>query len=256
MARKRLLKSIESDFELVYVAQLCLSWEALHHQYIKVKNLDTSGVRNRRFHDNVAGEFQRFQVLLERFLEDERYEGKRVWNFVRGRFALKSLLQVPKLSGFVAEENDEEVERNVKQVLRAIEKCTEAFWVLVQTDRNQKLWWKLTTSLWSFSPVEDPRDVDLLSHLTRNLQKKEIWFKDFQGKKKCRFRKGIRPVVEESEKMEMLFTMIDMKLVSRVLQMSAVSSSQLKWCQEKLDSIHFNKGKLFRTGSCRLFPDS
>lgn len=100
--RKKLLRSLESDFELVYVAQSCLSWEVLHYQYIKVEALSNSSSQNLSFSDNVVGEFQKFQVLLERFMEEERCEGTRVWNYVRGRFSLKSLLQVPKVSGMAS----------------------------------------------------------------------------------------------------------------------------------------------------------
>lgn len=100
VTKKRLLRSIESDFELVYVAQSCLSWEALYDQYRKVKSLASSGSRNAAFQGDVAQEFQKFHVLLGRFVEDERTtEGKRVWNYARARSALKSLLQVPEASG-------------------------------------------------------------------------------------------------------------------------------------------------------------
>ncbi|XP_038698989.1 uncharacterized protein LOC119996430 isoform X2 [Tripterygium wilfordii] len=170
MTGKRLLKSLESDFELVYVAQSCLSWEALHHQYRKVEAL---AGQNGVFYSNVAGEFQKFQVLLERFMEDQRSDGKRVWSYVRGRFSFKSLLQVPELPGFVEEEKEDEKRGacRVKDVLNAIEKCIQAFWVFVKTD-NKKSWWKLRTSLWTCPIVEDPRDLALLAEITRILQKR------------------------------------------------------------------------------------
>ncbi|KAI9154628.1 hypothetical protein LWI28_029126 [Acer negundo] len=256
--RKRLLRSIESDFEMVYVGQSCLSWEALHYQYTKVMQSFCSGI-NGVFYGNVVGEFQKFQVLLERFLEDERCEGKRIWNYVRGRFALKSLLQVPQISGFLEEEREDKKGEavSVKQVLEAIERCVEAFGVFVRIDSNKKPWWKLKSSLWAYPPVEDPRDLHLLHYLTRTLQTKEIWLKDLQGKKRCWFNRVVKPL-EESHKKEMLFTMIDMKLVSRVLQMSTISSSQLKWCQQKLENIDFQDGKVFRicTTAPLIFPPS
>lgn len=79
--------------------------------------------------------------------------------------------------------------------------------------------------------------------------------KDLQGKQRCWLKKVLNPV-EESQRKEILFTMIDMKLVSRVLQMYTISSSQLKWCQEKLDNIEFKEGKVFRVCSSTgpLFP--
>ncbi|XVF16632.1 hypothetical protein REPUB_Repub10bG0049200 [Reevesia pubescens] len=171
MDKKKLLRSLQSDFELVYVAQSCLTWEALHHQYRKFKFLVFS---NSLFSDNVARDFQNFQVLLERFLEEERYcyQGKRAWNYAQARFATKSLLQVPKVSG-VLEEEKEGIEGetvHAKDVLKAIEKCIQAFGNLVTTDRK-KPWLKSKSSLWSYPPVEDPRDLELLADLTRRLQK-------------------------------------------------------------------------------------
>ncbi|KAF8012967.1 hypothetical protein BT93_I0971 [Corymbia citriodora subsp. variegata] len=102
LSKQRLLRSLQGDFELVYVAQACLSWEALNYQYQKVQDLahsPTSSLQSASlFHHHLVGEFQKFQVLLERFLEDERCEGKRYWKYVQARFSLKSLLQVPELT--------------------------------------------------------------------------------------------------------------------------------------------------------------
>ncbi|XP_019092633.1 PREDICTED: uncharacterized protein LOC104782350 [Camelina sativa] len=98
-AEKRLKQSIEKDLELVYVAQSCLSWEALQHQYITVRDSTKPADSRGGLHDVISREFQNFQVLLERFLEDERCQGKRVLSFVQRRFELMSFFQVPRLSG-------------------------------------------------------------------------------------------------------------------------------------------------------------
>ncbi|KAJ6371332.1 hypothetical protein OIU77_001772 [Salix suchowensis] len=247
---RRLWKSLESDFELVYVAQSCLSWEALHHQYRKVEALASSSSQNGVFYDDVAGEFQKFQVLLERFVEDEMCEsGKRNWNYVRARFSLRSLLQVPVVSGFHEQEN-EEIKReaiHVKEVMEAIERSILAYWEFIKTD-GRKTWWKsiMRSSLWTWPTVENPRDLWLQADLTRKLQRKELWLKESPGKLRRWLRRAVEPTLEESQKKEMLFTMIDLKLVSRVLQMSVLSTSQLKWCQEKLDDIAFTEGKIAR----------
>ncbi|WCJ25672.1 hypothetical protein M5689_007541 [Euphorbia peplus] len=260
--RKMIVKSIEGDMELVYVAQSCLSWEALHHQYLKVGALAQSTGGNGVFYNNLAGDFQKFQVLLERFVEDERCLGKRVHNFVTKRFYLGTFLQVPNVSGFFEEERDEmkiNEGTSVKEVVKAIERCIEAFWVFVNTDENKKknCWWKLKDCFWRSSPppLEDPRDLYLFAHLTTLFRKKEVWLKDAQGKQKCWIRK-VEYSVEESQRKEMLFTKIDMKLVSRVLQLPLVSSSQLKWCHHKLESIQFHQGKIVRPSSTYspLFP--
>ncbi|KAK8274824.1 hypothetical protein V6Z12_D10G096700 [Gossypium hirsutum] len=253
--KKKLLRSLQSDFELVYVGQSCLTWEALHHQYRKVKFLSLT---NCLFADNLAKDFQNFQVLLESFLEEERYvyKGKRAWNYVQARLASKTLLQVPKLTGYLEEEKDGNKGETVdaKAMLKAIEKCINAFGKFITTDRT-KSWWKFKTSLWTHPPTENPRDLHLLADLTTTLAKKELWLKDLQGKRKCWFNKVVKPM-EESQKETMVFAMIEMQLISRVLQMSIVSTSQLNWCQQKLNNIQFKRGRLFRTATGPLFPSS
>lgn len=59
---------------------------------------------------------------------------------------------------------------DIKQVLKAIERCIQAFWTFVKTD-STKPWWKLRTSLWTCQPVENPRDLKLFADLTRKLHK-------------------------------------------------------------------------------------
>nr|GMD46367.1 uncharacterized protein LOC109153696 isoform X3 [Ipomoea batatas] len=97
IAARRLGKTLEKDFELVYVAQSCLSWEALHHQFTKVK---VEAPHMLLFHNSVAERFQKFQIVLERFLEDERCGGTtRHSNYVHSKYSLQTLLLVPQLSG-------------------------------------------------------------------------------------------------------------------------------------------------------------
>ncbi|KAL8266313.1 hypothetical protein R6Q59_003657 [Mikania micrantha] len=105
---KRIIKSLENDFEMVYVAQSCLSWEALHYQYRKLESIiisyaDTictsSPYGGALCSSSLVNKFQRFQILVERFMEDERSEkGQRYWNFIQKRSSLNSLLQVPYIS--------------------------------------------------------------------------------------------------------------------------------------------------------------
>ncbi|XAR51723.1 hypothetical protein NMG60_11006436 [Bertholletia excelsa] len=258
VAQKKLLRSLESDFELVYVAQTCLSWEALHHQYRKVETIACCSTSQRgAFYENVAGRFQKFQILLERFMEDESCEGKRHWNYVHRKLSHMSLLQVPEVSGYSEEGEDESQGEAMRAVelLKGIEKCIKAFWLYVKCDKKRPRW-KFRSFMWTRPPVEDPRDLQYLADLNKTLQTKELWLKDLKGKKKCWLRTIVNPL-EESQKKEILFTMIEMKLVRRVLKMSIISTSQLKWCQDKLSSIEFREGRVFRgfsTGS--LFPSS
>ncbi|XP_018438886.2 uncharacterized protein LOC108811341 isoform X2 [Raphanus sativus] len=266
-AEKRLKQSIEKDLELVYLAQSCLSWEALQHQYIKVGDrLKASDSEGGSYDDDISKEFQKFQVLLERFLEDERCEGKRVLSFVQRRFDLTSFFQVPRLSGYKRKgpHEGEGRERNEKQVLKAIERCITVFYDFVRADiKRPFVWERLKTSLVN-SPlmeVEDPRDIKLFLSL-KNLLQKEQSLKEVQGKKKKKtwFKKKKSHYMEEDEtendenSMLLTFIKIELKLVSRVLQMSLVSSSHLKWCQHKLNNIDFNGGKISRNSSPVLFP--
>lgn len=84
---------------MVYVGQLCLSWEFLQWEYEKALKLWESDQYGLRRFNEVAGEFQQFQVLLQRFIENEPFQGPRVENYARNRCAMRNLLQVPVIRG-------------------------------------------------------------------------------------------------------------------------------------------------------------
>lgn len=95
----KFVRELYNDLEMVYVGQLCLSWEFLQWEYekaLKIWESDQYGLL--RFNE-VAGEFQQFQVLLQRFIENEPFQGPRVENYARNRCAMRSLLQVPVIRG-------------------------------------------------------------------------------------------------------------------------------------------------------------
>ncbi|KAK4766932.1 hypothetical protein SAY86_014683 [Trapa natans] len=253
--KKMLLKSLQIDVELAYVAQICLSWEALHYQYQKVNGLPARVSGSMR----LAKEFQKFHVLLNRFIEEETHGRKRHEYFVRRRSSgsLRGLLQVPELSGFAVDEEEQPAEDKsvleMKKVREAMEECIRAFYEFLETEKGKSSW-KMKSSLWSFSPIEDPRDLQLFHDLTKRHQKMVQALKDSQGKKEYRFT-STNPA-EGSRRKEILFTVIDLKLVSRVLKMENISSSQLQWCQSKIDNITFSQGKVVRGGAYPLFPVS
>ncbi|KAJ6369968.1 hypothetical protein OIU76_028267 [Salix suchowensis] len=89
------VREYHNDLEVVYVGQLCLSWEILHWQYEKTLELWDSDPYGMRQYNEVAGEFQQFQVMLQRFIENEPFEGPRVENYIKNRCVLRNLLQVP-----------------------------------------------------------------------------------------------------------------------------------------------------------------
>ncbi|RZS24366.1 hypothetical protein BHM03_00057426 [Ensete ventricosum] len=258
VAHRKLAKSIESDFELVYVGQACLSWEALCQQHRKVKVI--SDAHRGRFHGEVAEKFQQCQILLERFTETENCEGKRFWNYAQTRFCNAQLLQIPDVSGYV-----EDVGEGMKgetmegsQVLEAIEKAMSSFWLFLTTDDNKRCWGFLKKLKLSDRQVEDPKDLQLFTALSKEAHKKNTKMKVLVKKsRRCTKKKKTTPPHEEIQ-VENLICLVDINLVIRVLKMSVVTSAQLRWCHEKLSSIEFEQG-IVRTPNADgglLFPHS
>lgn len=95
----KFMEELQSELEVVYVGQMCLSWEILHWQYGKALELWESDHRGIRLYNEVAGEYQQFQVLMQRFVEDEPFQGPRVQYYVKSRCVLRNLLQVPVIRG-------------------------------------------------------------------------------------------------------------------------------------------------------------
>ncbi|KAH6755757.1 hypothetical protein C2S53_010019 [Perilla frutescens var. hirtella] len=260
MARKRVLRSLECDLEIICVAQCCLFWEALDHQYHKVEALALSdNAGNLAFHHNISGKFQELQIHLERFVEDQRLECQGSSNNTSKRLSFQGLLQVPDVTGFVfmEEENkmmSQEYSTRPTQMLEAIDNCIKAFWLYIKTYDQNKSFWKYKGIWRTHPPVEDPQDLVLLYQVMKNLHKKGIMLRGVQGKSKCWVRRKVKPMQEENDKRNLVFAMIDMKLVKMMLKMSLVSRSHLKWCQEKLDNLDFMQDKVCRGLITHLFP--
>lgn len=53
---------------------------------------------------------------------------------------------------------------------------------------------------------------------------------------------------------EMLFGLIDIKVLSRVLRMERITKEQLLWCEGKMNKLELLDGKLQRDPSPTLFP--
>lgn len=96
---QKFIGELRRDLELVYVGQVCLSWEILRWQYAKAQELQEYDSQGFRWYNQVAGEFQLFQVLVQRFVENEAFQGPRVQNYVNNRCVLRYLLQVPAIRG-------------------------------------------------------------------------------------------------------------------------------------------------------------
>lgn len=97
----KLVHELQRDLELVYVGQVCLSWEILcwqHKKALELQQYDSQGSHSHRY-NHVAGEFQLFQVLVQRFIENEPFQGPRLQNYVKNRCVIRNLLQVPGIKG-------------------------------------------------------------------------------------------------------------------------------------------------------------
>lgn len=88
------------DIEMAYVAQICLTWEALHCQYTQLLQKISCQPENPICYNHSAQQFQQFQVLLQRFIENEPFEqGLRPEVYGRTRKCFPKLLQVPNVKG-------------------------------------------------------------------------------------------------------------------------------------------------------------
>ncbi|XP_020520262.1 uncharacterized protein LOC18422255 [Amborella trichopoda] len=252
---RRLMRSLQSDFETVYVGQSCLCWDALHHQFRKVQDMSSPDDRESIVYNYSAGRFQQFQVLLERFMENEKFYGERFWSYVQCRFSQKYFLHVPAIAGYLqGVERSTEKTMTPEELVRVIEDSIKTFWAFIKTDSKCSSW-NLQGLFFTHPRVEDPRDLEVLSDLKRRLHAKEIEMKGLQRKNRCWVKRSTP--IQESDRMEMLFCMIDMKLISRVLKMSTITSDQLIWCQKKLNHIEFRGGRAAeRDCTGYLFPSS
>ncbi|XP_051117961.1 uncharacterized protein LOC127242457 [Andrographis paniculata] len=247
--RAKIQGSLQSDLELIYVAQTCLFWEALNHQYRQVE-IRTFSEQTTSFHYIVAEKFQEFQILLERFVEEQKPGDRRSPNFIDQRLLFHATIQVPDVTGFVVDKFDSrttaEEEIGSNKLLQAIKKCVYAFSSYVTTNDRKGV----------VGTVEDPVDLELLYDVTKALRKKGTMMKHLRGKKRCCLKRRVEPLRTEDEKINLLFATIDMKLVDQVLKMSLISGQQLEWCREKLNNLEFGQGRVLRSHMYHLFPRS
>ncbi|XP_042067110.1 uncharacterized protein LOC121810399 [Salvia splendens] len=255
-ARKRVLKSLEFDLEMINVAQSCLFWEALDHQYHKVESLSLSeNCGNILFHHNISGKFQEIEILLIRFVENQRCESQKSLSITRKRLSFQSLLRIPNAAGFVHMEKENKMLGCIRpaQLLEAIDNCTKAFWLYIKTDDEKKPFWKYK-GIWRAPPsVEDPQYLELLYNVLKDFHKKEIMLRGVEGKRKCWMRRKVKEVQAE-EKRNIVVGMIDVRLVQRMLKMPLINRSHLKWCQDKLNNLDFKEDTVFRGPNTQLFP--
>ncbi|OIT40450.1 PREDICTED: uncharacterized protein LOC109236786 isoform X2 [Nicotiana attenuata] len=259
----KFIKELQSDLEVIYVAQMCLSWEFLHWQYGKALSLWDSDPRGVRTYNEVAGEFQQFQVLLQRFIENEPFQGPRVQYYIKSRYDLRNLLQVPviredrmkaKNKARAGEKDDYFITSDM--LVEIMEESIRIFWQFVRADRNCSNMMVKGQNR-KRREFQAPEDLELLMDVKRSLEKKEKKLKHALRGECCilrRFRKHTEDDDSESDHVLYFFSQVDMKLVARVLNMSRLTKDQLVWCHNKLSRISFVHRKIYVDASFLLFP--
>ncbi|KAK8681454.1 hypothetical protein V6N13_053857 [Hibiscus sabdariffa] len=232
------------DLEVAYVAQICLTWEALHCQYTQLSQLVLGQPDNPACYNHSAQLLQQFQVLLQRFIENEPFEdGLRAEIYARARHVLPKLLQIPNIQGSdqkakVEEESDYLV--LAPDIIRIIESIILTFQLFVKIDKKKH------SLFGNQNPMATP-----LQQVKSLLEKKGMKLKELRKKRKG-WKKKSWPLAPDD--VPLLFGLIDVKIISRVLRMAKISKEQLFWCEEKIKKIDLCGGKLQRDPSPILFP--
>ncbi|PIA63601.1 hypothetical protein AQUCO_00201150v1, partial [Aquilegia coerulea] len=239
------------ELETAYVAQICLAWEALNWNYQNFKRFIAShqDEEDPGCPGKVAQQFQQFQVLLQRFIENEPYEhGRRPEVYARIRKISPKLLQVPE---FIDSEDDQnEAGPNTltssMEFLGIMEDGIKTFMNFIKADKESRC--QKFTDL--FKRNRRIRvDPILLHFMKKTNTKKKKKIKDLYRASKCFRKKRLK----EEDEMEILMCLIDLKVVSRVLKMSDISDEQLNWCEEKMSKVKVLEGKVLQRDSSPLF---
>ncbi|KAL9265436.1 hypothetical protein AKJ16_DCAP13848, partial [Drosera capensis] len=284
-------KELDCDLEMVYVGQLCLSWEFLHWEYGKALELWDSDPHGFLQYNKVAGEFQQFQVLLQRFVEDEPFKGPRVQNYAKTRRHQQHLLQVPVIRAvskavtyiimqsyvFFLEPLNSEVSTALRLSLSGYKLPRQYLYdeepyvlIFIAEDRGKgrktvtgkggvtssmlveimeesmRIFWKficadkyahgIISKCRRGSNVQssDAIDAQFLMEVQDCARKRRKILAELS-----RHQKGIWKIFRKHEEGEdrvlYFFCQVDLRLVSRVLNMLKITTDQLIWCSNKLN---------------------
>ncbi|CAN0840189.1 hypothetical protein LINGRAHAP2_LOCUS2754 [Linum grandiflorum] len=239
------------ELETAYVAQMCLTWEALHCQYTQLCQRISCQPENPTCYNHSAQLFQQFQVLLQRFIENEPFEqGFRAEVFARSRKVLPRLLQAPNVKGKShlytkeAEELESDSMVHAPDLIRVLENSILTFQLFVKMDKKKQN--AVITLFGNQNQIATP-----LQMIQSSIDKKKARLKELCKKSKG-WKKKSWP--ERYEDVQLLFGLVDIKIVSRVLRMVRISKEQLIWCEDKMKKLNLAENKLQRDPSPILFP--
>ncbi|CAE5963574.1 unnamed protein product [Arabidopsis arenosa] len=257
---ERLVKEASRDFETVYVGQVCLSWEMLRWQYDKVLEFDSQVTTYQ--YNLVAGEFQLFQVLLQRFVENEPFQNSsRVETYLKNRRHFHNFLQIPLVKDDRSSKtnkkcrNEGEFAVKIEMLREIIRESMSVFWEFLCADKDEFTSIMKVSHQTQVSP-QDPLDLELLTDIRTDLQKKEKKLKEILRSQSCIVMKLKKNESKSNVgvKDELLIAQIELRLVSRVMNMSKLTTEKLVWCREKLDRISFNGRKIHIEPCFSLLP--
>ncbi|OMO82436.1 Ribosomal protein L34Ae [Corchorus olitorius] len=229
----KLIRDLQKDFETVYVGQICLSWEILHWQFEKVKDLLECDSHGTRQFNQVAGEFQLFQVLVQRFLENEPFQARpRVENYVKNRSSVRHFLQVPVIKDdcskkYKTGDGEEDAAVSIEMLTDTIEESMHVFWEFIKADKEESNAISKTPQQAQVAP-HDPIDLELLIDVRTDLQKKERRLKEIQRSSNCIIKKFQRQHKGNNNPLDqaLFIAQVELKLVSRVLSMLKIYSAE------------------------------
>lgn len=139
------------------------------------------------------------------------------------------------------------------QLVSIMEESIMIFWDFVRSDKHKSLvQHQMLNFLCISQEVEDPNDSTLLHSMRRSVHCKELKVRELQRRGRCLI-KRLDPMAR-GEGIEILMALVDIKLVSRVLRMSRISTDHLQWCQKRLGKLSVRKGKIHRARGAVLFP--
>lgn len=232
--------------ETAYVAHVSLSWEALHCTYVHLSLIVAAQPDNPTTYSCAAQAFQQFQVLLQRFIENEPFEhGTRVEIYARSRSLLSKLLQVPTFQVTDRKSNAEDQTEpaiSAPDLIKLLEESILTFRLFLKKDKRKS---GVLTS------ASHGHAGSSIQQVQSSLDKKEAKVKELLKKRKGWKSKAWPGTMEE---VQLLFALIDIKVVSRVLRMGKLSKEQLLWCEEKMSKVDLTENRLRRDGSPILFP--
>ncbi|KAL5079603.1 hypothetical protein RYX36_008024 [Vicia faba] len=238
------------ELESAYVAQICLTWEALNWNYKNFQSKRASNV-DVGCPATIAQQFQQFQVLLQRYVENEPYEyGRRPEIYARMRHLAPKLLLVPEYRDS-DDDQKEKVGFNSKissdSFLVIMEDGIKTFMNFLKADKERTCQILASYFRRNRRTLIDPTLIRLMKKVN---QKKKMKVKDLKRSHKCLRKRNLK----EEEEMEILMSLIDLKVVSRVLRMSEMNENQLHWCEEKISKVKVIDGKLQRDSTPLFFP--